>query len=146
LHYKETDIILDFGCGIGRYAQFFNKKQYIGYDPVEKAIEIAKERNPEHHFTTKIPDNANIGLFFTVLQHIPVKKWDFLGLQSLKTIFLFENTSENQDKNYIFFRSEGWYEQQFRGKIIQKANHFLHYNDANGLQQTEKHTFWEIKL
>ena len=144
IKYNKNDVIVDYGCGIGRYAPYFHPKNYIGYDPVEKAVELAKERNPEHVCTSNLPEKADILLFFTVLQHIPVEKWNFLRIKGVKTIYLYENTSNFEDKNYIYFRSEDEYKRLIGGKIEQKKSHFIEYTNAKKEQITEKHTFIKI--
>jgi len=43
---KEYDIksVLDFGCGDGHQASFFNCQKYIGFDTSKTAIELCKEK------------------------------------------------------------------------------------------------------
>lgn len=42
--------IVDFGCGYGRLSENFSPKKYIGIDLNPKAIEKAKENNPEYKY------------------------------------------------------------------------------------------------
>ncbi len=42
--------IVDFGCGYGRLSENFNPKKYIGIDLNSKALEKAKENNPEYNY------------------------------------------------------------------------------------------------
>lgn len=68
---------VDYGCGIGRYAQYFPPSQYRGLDISTPYLDIARKENPEHRFLqlgspswTEAWD-WDFELFFTatVLQH-----------------------------------------------------------------------------
>ena len=73
-----TDLYtLDFGCGIGKYAQNFDR--YVGCDVTEQFLSVAKEENPDkvfHLLTRPHIDSdedrfSKVELVFvaTVLQH-----------------------------------------------------------------------------
>lgn len=49
-HIKSDDTVLDIGCGIGRTAEWFTSKQYLGIDFVPEFIDIAKKQHPNHKF------------------------------------------------------------------------------------------------
>ena len=70
---------LDYGCGIGRYSDFFDENFYLGVDVCQEALEFAKKKNPNHSFV-QIPEGNLNSLNFnnhkfhvfmtnTVLQH-----------------------------------------------------------------------------
>lgn len=71
--------VLDYGCGIGRYAEFFPPDQYLGVDISTQAVLSAKKRNPKHRFLkieelTESPFSKKLLKFDifstkTVLQH-----------------------------------------------------------------------------
>ncbi|MDD5569398.1 MAG: class I SAM-dependent methyltransferase, partial [Candidatus Pacebacteria bacterium] len=77
---KPDDFVLDLGCGNGRFYEAFrdNKADYIGTDPSEKLIEIAKKNYPEADFQVadafSLPFDNNYfdGAYsIAVLHHIP---------------------------------------------------------------------------
>lgn len=102
---------LDYGCGIGWYSSLF--RDYLGYDPIDRAVELAKERNEEKTFTTNEEDairfKPELVLFATVLQHIENPKEVVDKFKDSKYIVMFENISQELDKNYIFFRESSYY-------------------------------------
>lgn len=67
--------VCEIGCGAGRVASLFTPDIYIGTDINPVAIAQAKERLPSHDFRVVQFDDpypkADIGLFYTVLLHIP---------------------------------------------------------------------------
>lgn len=127
---------LDYGCGIGRYAPLFNSDLYYGYDPISKAIEIAKQRNPGYKFSNVIPYfKPDQILFCTVLQHIKEPKIQLGELSNPKMVIVYENTSNAKDKNYIFFRKPIYYKrlifELFGLNCVDEKYHFVN---------SEKHT------
>jgi len=70
-----TDLLtLDYGCGIGRFADMFPR--YVGYDIADKLLEIAREHHPDKAFIQLeqpyLPETVGIFELFlavTVLQH-----------------------------------------------------------------------------
>lgn len=66
---------LDFGCGTGRYAKFFD--YYLGADLTENLLKIAKKNNPDKNFILLdneclegcIFSGAHLVFTSTVLQH-----------------------------------------------------------------------------
>lgn len=68
---------LDYGCGIGRYAKFFEKEKYLGVDISAPYLKMAREANPAYTFAQissplwEEPVDWDIEVFFTatVLQH-----------------------------------------------------------------------------
>lgn len=58
---KDTDKVLDAGCGYGRNAHWFKDEQYKGVDFLEEFISEAKKRNPSKKFycvdLAKLPFN-----------------------------------------------------------------------------------------
>jgi len=73
----EHDIIsmLDFGCGDGNQASFFNCQEYIGYDVSKTAIELCKKKfatNTTRTFTNSIKNLNPVDLTLSceVLFHL----------------------------------------------------------------------------
>ena len=66
--------VVEFGCGPGRLAGFFEKRLYEGVDINGNAVGEARRRNPGYRFTTlrgaQLPP-ADVYLCHTVLLHIP---------------------------------------------------------------------------
>ena len=50
---KEGDRVLDYGCGNGRLLELFNDKkiEYLGVDPSQKLVDLAKKRYPSGEFS-----------------------------------------------------------------------------------------------
>ena len=75
---KKDDIVLDLGCGNGRFYEFIKVKGYIGIDPSSKLIGICKKKYPDVEFiigdANNMPfDNKLFDNIFSiaVLHHIP---------------------------------------------------------------------------
>jgi ubiquinone/menaquinone biosynthesis C-methylase UbiE len=58
---KELNPVLDFGCGTGALAKYFEAKTYVGLDPIQGCIKKARKRNPEHKFV--IGDSSKLSEF-----------------------------------------------------------------------------------
>ena len=43
-------LVLDYGCGTGRYSGLFVPSKYLGMDVCERLLSVAKQRNPEHRY------------------------------------------------------------------------------------------------
>jgi ubiquinone/menaquinone biosynthesis C-methylase UbiE len=75
---KELSPVLDFGCGTGALAKYFDAKSYVGLDPIEGCIRKARNRNPEHKFMigdssdlSEFPENAFTAcISWGVLHHL----------------------------------------------------------------------------
>jgi ubiquinone/menaquinone biosynthesis C-methylase UbiE len=87
--------ILDLGCGNGRLYQTLKEKKvdYVGVDPSEKLIEIAKRRFPEAKFQTAdtlrlpYPNNFFDRIYsIAVLHHIPSEGFRLQFLREAKRI------------------------------------------------------------
>jgi len=67
--------ILEFGCGRGRLAKFFESHWYEGIDFNENAVEKARKAKPEHAFSNRtiqgIGTEFAAAFAYTVLLHIP---------------------------------------------------------------------------
>jgi SAM-dependent methyltransferase len=68
------DRVLDFGCGTGRLAAFFDAKHYVGVDICAQVIEAARDIMPSHRFKYIWPDDvlpsSDVILAHTVLLHV----------------------------------------------------------------------------
>ena len=64
--------ILDFGCGIGKLAEFFTKDKYLGVDSDTESIQTARQNYPGFTFSEQLPESGEfdtiIGL--AVIEHI----------------------------------------------------------------------------
>jgi len=90
------DKVLDFGCGNGRFFEFFKDKnlEYIGLDPSDKLIEIAKSRYPRGNFHSfnlleklSFPNNSFDKVYsIAVLHHIPSEQFRLDFLKELERV------------------------------------------------------------
>lgn len=135
---------LDYGCGIGRYANFFNPDKYIGIDITKELLHIAICDNPEYDFKLQtIPDlseftNIDFDQFFscTVLQHNTDNGVDKIlsSLKKLKpknlTIVLYENTTNAQNIEFVNFRTikdyKDFIEKYYKIKNWNYYKHIIH--------------------
>lgn len=91
---------LDYGCGIGRYSQYFDADKYCGVDISKPYLKIAHEDNPDREFVQIAspiwdePLDWDIEIFFTatVLQHCSD---EVIG-------GLFANLAKKQRKQFAF--------------------------------------------
>ncbi len=72
LSLSKYDRVLDFGCGTGKYAKGFNGQYYLGIDPLEECIRVAKDKY-----------RNNVGIVFLVgdeksLSMFKDKEFDFI--------------------------------------------------------------------
>jgi SAM-dependent methyltransferase len=109
---------LDFGCGIGRYTDFFKPEKYIGVDVCLNLLERAQENNTDYKFVY-IPngvietlDTEPIEQVFTatVLQHNSdrqvieiLKSWKPY-VSNICCFVLYENCHNVNDADHIAFR------------------------------------------
>lgn len=136
--------VLDYGCGIGRYAHKF--KDYVGVDISSEAIKIAKKLNPNKKFYNGIKKRYGINMFFTatVLQHCNDKIVNdiFYSLSLYKkdiTIVLYENDTDGESY-HVKGRTPNDYkniiEKFFKVKKFEYFSHIVH---------NEKHSLTIIK-
>ena len=69
------DRVVEIGCGPGRLAKCFPPETYVGLDICPQAVELARERHPQHDFrvidwSEPLPE-GDTALFHTVLLHVP---------------------------------------------------------------------------
>jgi len=48
--------LLDYGCGTGVMADFAKCNEYIGVDPDEESLRIARQKHPAVRFQSELPD------------------------------------------------------------------------------------------
>jgi len=87
-HLKPDDVVLDLGCGNGRFFSSFKDARYFGVDPSSQLIGIAKNNHPQGNFRVASGDSLPFAddyfdkvYSIAVLHHIP--SFD-LRLQFLK--------------------------------------------------------------
>jgi trans-aconitate methyltransferase len=136
---------IDFGCGIGRWADLFD--DYLGIDITENLLNIARENYPDKHFfLTNTPTLPSVSYKFsqfftsTVLQHCDDHLVDKIikSLHALKqsdlAIVLYENSSVqlshvNGRKPEIY---KSMFEKYFNIKSFQFDTHVVH-NEAHSV-------------
>jgi SAM-dependent methyltransferase len=132
---------LDYGCGIGHYSPLFG--DYLGYDPVRIAIDLAQERHPKKKFTKSeheaISFEPELVLFATVLQHIEKPGLTVKKFKQADYWVFFENISNVENRNYIFFRNEEFYRKLAEGREIETDVFYQEYTNAAGDQIIEPH-------
>ncbi|MDX9862223.1 MAG: class I SAM-dependent methyltransferase [Rhodospirillales bacterium] len=64
--------VLDIGCGVGALSRYCSRDGYIGVDPDEESVALARRSNPGFRFEREIPAEGNfdtiVGL--AVIEHI----------------------------------------------------------------------------
>lgn len=89
------DKVLDLGCGNGRFFEFCMNKNvdYLGIDPSEKLIEIAKTRYPQAKFQVgdamqlPFPDNSFDKVYsIAVFHHIPSSESRSMFLEEARRV------------------------------------------------------------
>ena len=72
--------VLDFGCGSGEIAAYYDPSTYIGVDKDDLVIKIAKQKFPHHHFATELPEEQTFDtvILLAVIEHIH-KPTELLG-------------------------------------------------------------------
>lgn len=91
----EGDKVLDLGCGNGRFFEFIKDKgaDYLGVDPSQRLIEIAKGRYPVAKFqvtdalSLPFADNSFDKVYsIAVLHHIPSEELRLKFLEEVKRV------------------------------------------------------------
>lgn len=149
---------LDYGCGIGRYTDFFSPNLYIGVDVCETLLKTAKRNNPDYSFLYipdgKMPEQSSLTEYkpvaqvftATVLQHNSdnqvleiFKSWK-PHLESNCTFIFYENCHNTKDKKHIAFRQPDKY-RELVGKIFKimtwkNKKHVIH-GEEHAIMQFE---------
>lgn len=137
---KEDKIILDFGCGPGRFtthlATLINGRA-IGVDPISRFLQLApKSANVEYKLLEKgiIPlADHQVDVVWICLVLGGIKEEDIGQVVSeikrvLKPnglIFLIENTTNKSSKKYWYFRSVKWYKDIFQPCKLRHEHDYL---------------------
>jgi SAM-dependent methyltransferase len=125
---NQMGTVLDFGCGTGAYSELFHPDLYIGYDHMEKAIEIAKRKNPKHDYTTSKTQYGYYTLFTNcVLQHNPqdVVKEILDRYAKNKCVILYECTDERIQSGHCEGRSPEWYSEVLGREVDKVYSHVI---------------------
>ena len=92
---KRGDVVLDLGCGNGRWVETFKKQEveYFGLDNSEKLIQIAKARYPDVNFikadalNLPFPDNHFDKVYSVAVFHqIPSEEFRLRFLEEAKRV------------------------------------------------------------
>jgi len=69
--------VLDYGCGTGRMAHYFDPDRYLGYDPVPVMLAVARSYHPSHHFVAELTDGdvADVVVCNSVVQYQDAVSW-----------------------------------------------------------------------
>ena len=87
--------ILDLGCGNGRLCEIFPKSEfkYLGIDPSQELIKIAKKRYPDQNFQICAPfsltfsaNSFDIIYCLAVLHHIPSEQYRYKFIKQVYNI------------------------------------------------------------
>ncbi|GBD03688.1 putative methyltransferase YcgJ [bacterium HR19] len=81
--FYKNGLVLDIGCGIGNFSQYFPKEKYVGIDIVKKAVQEAREKH-------------NLNLLLSDAQKLPFKKESFSFVTAVEVLQYIE------DKNLFF--------------------------------------------
>jgi len=131
--------VLDFGCGAGRWVEFFRSlgAEYVGVDISEEMIALSKTLYPDRSFSTltdhKIPletDSCDLVFSIAVMHHNPVPHQEaLLGeiarvLKPNGYLFLFEGLGTTQRNRLYLHPMREWVdlvEQQDFDCIVQRG-------------------------
>jgi ubiquinone/menaquinone biosynthesis C-methylase UbiE len=122
-------IILDFGCGVGRFSEKLSQLangRTIGVDPIKELLDLAKASDSVDYKQIidgriPIPDDC-IDILWICLVLGGIKE-DYLRevcLPEIKRVLkpdslvcLIENTAESPSGQYWYFRNTNWYAELF---------------------------------
>ena len=67
--------VLDFGCGVGKLSEYFDKEDYVGVDLDKYSIQIARKKYPGYQFydmqeMRSIKDKFDVIVALAVIEHI----------------------------------------------------------------------------
>jgi SAM-dependent methyltransferase len=135
-----TDLeTLDYGCGIGRYADMF--RDYEGQDITGELIDLAKQNHPDKKFVLVDDPSPQFEngpeLFFTstVLQHCDLTVvaeilHSLKQSSTLKAVCLYENAQRGLKKQHVIgrtFLEYAYYLDDYLGiKEMVAASHVIH--------------------
>jgi len=97
--YKYDDIVLEFGCGIGRILRYIKASRKIGLDICSKYIEIAKEEDKTSEYYTYFDEEVDFIYCLSVMQHNTAK-------QRLKIMEKIKELLKTGGSAFISFPSE----------------------------------------
>ncbi len=124
---KKEDIVLDLGCGNGRFVNIIKEKGgvYLGCDVSENLINIAKKNYPNESFQVTEPlslpfsdNHFDVTYSIAVLHHIPSKEFRLEFLQQAKRVLkkggIFVLTAwKPKDKQERFLKIKFWLKKVF---------------------------------
>lgn len=73
----EARSVLDYGCGTGRLAAWFDRRVYVGYDPSPAMLAVARRAYPQHRFVQALRtwQEADAVICNSVVQYLEDDAW-----------------------------------------------------------------------
>lgn len=159
-HIEDGRGTIDYGCGLGLFADLFAPEHYHGLDITPQFLELAREKHPGRSFTRINPDHlcASLGAalvgfpleqFFTsnVLQHNEDATVDGIFATLAKhapttglKLALYENTHPARNVYHMRFRTPEEY-RALVGRHFQIRAAAFHHHAVHGQNHT-LHLFW----
>jgi 2-polyprenyl-3-methyl-5-hydroxy-6-metoxy-1,4-benzoquinol methylase len=74
---KNTDSVLEIGCGAGNFARYTNEEKYVGLEYTEKAVNLARSKGLQikmqsiEAFSKENKECFDVVCFYQVLEHVP---------------------------------------------------------------------------
>jgi hypothetical protein len=105
-------------CGDGQQAQLYDLDDYLGIDISEKALELARKRNPDKTFQLEVPEPRDTHLSMDVMFH-QVTEEAFQGHLDLlfsakKRVIVYSSNHDQRGAPHVLHRkwtdriSEDW--------------------------------------
>lgn len=136
--------VVEFGCGTGRLAKYFDPNLYLGVDICSAAVKYARFSNPLHKFktlvsATEVVTSPNAIFAHTVMLHIPDESLEMTCCNfDAPMVVISEVLGRNwrRDGNPpVFNREINDYDRamKFAGYKLQRVEHapYPHYKDTD---------------